>query len=593
MVPALRFDGYQWAGLALATPVATWAAWPFHRAAIASLRHRTATMDTLISLGVAASYLWSVVALAVNRTDTYLEVAAGVTALILLGRYLEARARRQSGAALRELLALGAKDVAVIKDGQESRIPIAQLQKGDRFVARPGEKIATDGVVEEGASAVDQSMLTGEPIPADVGPAAQVTGGCVNLTGRLIIRATRVGQDTQLAQIARLVTDAQAGKANAQRLADRVSAVFVPVILAIAAVTLTAWLATGHSAAAAFTAAVAVLIIACPCAMGLATPTAILVGTGRAAQLGILIKGPEALERTRAIDTIVLDKTGTLTTGTMTVTGVTGEDPQEVLAMAAALEAASEHPIAAAIVRAARKPLDSVTGFTNHPGQGVSGVVRGCTVRAGRPGWLSPQTGQQAQVQVAWDGQVRGEITVSDTLRPTSAQAVAELKAMGFRTILLTGDNERAGRQAADEVGIESVIADVLPAGKLDVIKQLQRDEGRTVAMAGDGVNDAAALAQADLGIAMGTGTDAAIHASDITLVGGDLTRLPAAINLAHKTRRTIRANLVWAFGYNAAAVPLAALGLLSPLIAAAAMAFSSVFVVTNSLRLRRYQPTR
>jgi len=595
MVPALRFDGYQWAELALATPIATWAAWPFHRAAIANLRHRTATMDTLISLSVAASYLWSVVALVTSRPDTYFEVAAGVTALILLGRYLEARARRQSGAALRELLALGAKDVAVIEDGEERRIPIAQLKTGDRFVARPGEKIATDGVVEEGISAVDQSILTGEPIPADIGPAAQVTGGCVNLTGRLIIRATRVGKDTQLAQIARLVTEAQAGKANAQRLADRVSAVFVPVILAIAALTFTAWLATGHSPAAAFTAAVAVLIIACPCAMGLATPTAILVGTGRAAQLGILIKGPEALERTRAIDTIVLDKTGTLTTGTMTVTGVTGEDPQEVLAMAAALEAASEHPIAAAIVRAARKPVGSVTGFTNHPGQGVSGLVGNRAVRVGRPGWLAPETGQetQARVQVAWGGQVRGEITVSDTLKPTSARAIAELKAMGFRTILLTGDSERAARQAADEAGIESVIASVLPAGKLDVIKHLQRDEGRTVAMAGDGVNDAAALAQADLGIAMGTGTDAAIHASDITLVGGDLTRLPAAIDLAHKTRKTIQINLVWAFGYNAAAVPLAALGLLSPLIAAAAMAFSSVFVVTNSLRLRRYQPTR
>jgi P-type Cu+ transporter len=596
MVPPLRFDGYQWAELVLTTPVATWAAWPFHRAAIASLRHRTATMDTLISLGVVASYLWSVVALAASRTDTYLEVAAGVTALILLGRYLEARARRQSGAALRSLLELGAKDVAVIKDGQESRIPIAQLQPGDRFVARPGEKIATDGRVQDGHSAVDQSMLTGEPLPVDVLPGAAVTGGCVNLTGRLIITATRVGQDTQLAQIARLVTDAQAGKASAQRLADRVSAVFVPVIIVIAAVTLIAWLAAGHGADAAFTAAVAVLIIACPCAMGLATPTAILVGTGRAAQLGILIKGPEALERTRAIDTVVLDKTGTLTTGTMTVVRVTGEDPRDVLETAAALEAASEHPVAAAIVRAAPQALDPVTNFTNHPGRGVSGTVTGRAVMVGRPDWAAPEHAQEhaqaretaAQVCVAWDGQVRGTITVADTLKPTSAQAIADLRAMGLTTILLTGDNERSAQQAARQAGIDAVIANVLPAGKVDVIKHLQRDEGRIVAMAGDGVNDAAALAQADLGIAMGTGTDAAIHASDITLVSGDLAKLPIAIKLSHKTQKTIKINLVWAFGYNSAAIPLAAFGLLSPLIAAAAMAFSSVFVVTSSLRLRR-----
>jgi P-type Cu+ transporter len=586
--------GSLWAELVLATPVATWAAWPFHRAAVANLRHRAATMDTLISLGVAASCLWSVVALMTNQPDTYFEVAAGVTALILLGRHLEARARHQSGAALRALLELGAKDVAVIKDGQESRIPIAQLNTGDRFVVRPGEKIATDGIVEEGTSAVDQSMLTGEPLPADITAGAQVTGGCVNLTGRLIVRAARVGQETQLAQIARLVTDAQAGKANAQRLADRVSAVFVPVILVIAALTLTAWLATGHTATAAFTAAVAVLIIACPCAMGLATPTAILVGTGRAAQLGILIKGPQALETTRRIDTIVLDKTGTLTTGTMTVTKVTGTDPQQVLATAAALEAASEHPIAAAIVRAASKPVPGVEGFTNHPGQGVSGTVNGRLVKVGRPDWLTPEPAPTtAQVQVAWGGQVRGEITVADTLKPTSAQAIATLKKMGLKTILLTGDNEQAAQQAAKALGIDTAIANVLPAGKLDVIKRLQKDEGQTVAMAGDGVNDAAALAQADLGIAMGTGTDAAIHASDITLVGGDLGKLPVAIKLAQETQKTIQLNLVWAFGYNAAAIPLAALGLLSPLIAAAAMAFSSVLVVTNSLRLRRYGPTR
>jgi len=592
MVPALRFDGYQWAELVLTTPVATWAAWPFHRAAIANLRHRTATMDTLISLGVAASYLWSVVALVTGRTDTYLEVAAGVTVLILLGRYLEGRARRQSGAALRSLLELGAKDVAVIKDGRESRIPIAQLKTGDRFVTRPGEKIATDGEVEDGHSAVDQSMLTGEPLPVDVMPGATVTGGCVNLTGRLIVTATRVGKDTQLAQIARLVTDAQAGKANAQRLADRVSAVFVPVIIVIAAVTLIAWLATGHTAASAFTATVAVLIIACPCAMGLATPTAILVGTGRAAQLGILIKGPEALERTRAIDTVVLDKTGTLTTGAMTVVEVTGDDPQDVLGTAAALEAASEHPIAAAIVRAAPNALDPVTNFTNHPGRGVSGTVAGRAVRVGRPGWVAPEQAEEhktdAQICVAWDGQVRGTITVADTLKPTSAQAIADLRAMGLATILLTGDNERSARKAAQQAGIDAAIANVLPAGKVDIIKRLQRDEGRIVAMAGDGVNDAAALAQADLGIAMGTGTDAAIHASDITLVSGDLAKLPIAIKLAQKTQKTIKINVVWAFGYNSAAIPLAAFGLLNPLIAAAAMAFSSVFVVTSSLRLRR-----
>jgi len=631
MVPAWQFRNWQWASLALASPVAVWGAWPFHRAALANARHGAATMDTLISVGVAAAYLWSLYALffgAAGRPGlrmgfawlaqgggadaTYLEVASGVTALILLGRYLEVRAKRRSGAALRALLSLGAKDVAVIRDGGEVRVPVGQLAAGEEFVVRPGEKIAADGIVVSGSSAVDTSMLTGEPVPAEVGPGDTVTGGCVNAGGRLVVRATRVGEGTQLAQMARLVAQAQAGKAPVQRLADRISAVFVPVVIGVAIVTLAAWLAAGQGAGAAFTAAVAVLIIACPCAMGLATPTAILVGTGRGAQLGIVIKGPEVLESTRAVDTIVLDKTGTITTGRMSlleVAAAPGTDPAELLRLAGAVEDASEHPIAAAIAAGARDRLDGglpgVTDFTSHQGLGVTGMVDGHGVAAGRPGWAESQwalavpaglaaraaeaeAAGQTVVVAGWDGEVRGLFVVADTIKPTSAEAVRRLRGMGLRPVLLTGDNERAARSVAAAVGIDEVIAGVLPAGKTDAIRQLQQ-EGRVVAMAGDGVNDAAALAQADLGLAMGTGTDAAIEASDLTLIRGDLLAVPDAILLSRRTLRIIKGNLFWAFGYNAAAIPLAALGFLNPLIAAAAMAFSSVFVVTNSLRLRRF----
>jgi len=614
MVPAARFQGWQWASLALATPVATWGAWPFHRAAAVNARHGTATMDTLVSVGVAAAYLWSLYAVAFGGAETYLEVATGVTALILLGRYLELRARRRAGSALKALLDLGAKQATLLRDGREVTVAAAALVVGDEFVIRPGEKIATDGVVIAGHSAVDTSMLTGEPVPAEAGPGDAVTGGCVNVGGRLIVRATRVGADTQLAQMARLVTQAQAGKARVQRLADRVSAVFVPVVFAIAAVTLIGWLAAGGSAAAAFTAAVAVLIIACPCAMGLATPTAILVGTGRGAQLGILIKGPEVLESTRRVDTVVLDKTGTLTTGRMTLTGVVaaaGLDELELLRYAGAVESASEHPIAAAIAAGARlrladaTRLPDISDFSAYSGQGVSALVDGHAVLVGRPTWLADEwaltippelarAADQAEHRgktatfVAWDGVVGGVLIVADTVKPTSPEAVGRLRAMGLRPVLLTGDNERAARAAAAEAGIDEVIAGVLPADKVDVIKRLQ-DEGRTVAMVGDGVNDAAALAQADLGLALGTGTDAAIEAADLTLVSGDLRAVPDAIELSRKTLKTIKGNLAWAFCYNVAAIPLAASGLLNPMIAAAAMAFSSVFVVTNSLRLRAF----
>ena len=632
MVPALQFPYWQWVSLALATPVAAWGAWPFHRAAAINARHGTATMDTLVSLGVSAAYLWSLYALFFGGAGhpgtrmafewvasgggshaTYLEVAAGVTALILLGRHLEARARRAAGTALEALLDLGAKRATVLRDSGEVSVPVERVAVGDQFVVRPGEKIATDGVVLDGLSAVDTSMLTGEPVPAEVGPGDAVTGGCVNAGGRLVIRATRVGADTQLAQIARLVTQAQAGKAQVQRLADRVSAVFVPVVLAIAAVTLVGWLAAGQPPGAAFTAAVAVLIIACPCAMGLATPTAILVGTGRGAQLGILIKGPEVLENTRRVDTIVLDKTGTVTTGRMTLTGVVtaaGATETELLRLAGGLESASEHPIAAAITSAARVApggLPAVSGFCAHPGLGVSGTVDGRTMLAGRLGWLTrdhgitippdlngrageaEQRGQTA-IFVCWGAEVRGVLLVADAIKPTSAEAIARLKRMGLTPVLLTGDNERAAREVARQAGIGEVIAGVLPADKVDVIKSLQA-AGRMVAMAGDGVNDAAALAQADLGLAMGTGTDAAIEAADLTLVSGDLRAVPDAIELSRRTLRTIKGNLAWAFGYNVAAIPLAAAGLLNPMVAAAAMAFSSVFVVTNSLRLRRFTP--
>jgi Cu+-exporting ATPase len=571
-------------------------------------------MDTLVSVGVAAAYLWSAGQLLFGGPGphaTYLEVAAGVTAVILLGRYLEARARRQAGSALRALLDLAPRQATVLRDGRERGVPADALVAGDEFVTRPGEKIAADGVIVAGRSAVDTSMLTGEPVPAEAAPGDLVAGGCVNVGGRLVVRATRVGADTQLAQMARLVAQAQAGKAPAQRLADRVSAVFVPVVLLLAAATLAGWLLAGGSAGQALTAAVAVLIIACPCAMGLATPTALLVGTGRGAQLGILIKGPEVLESTRKVDTVVLDKTGTVTTGRMTLAGLAvapGVAEGELLRLAAAVEAASEHPVAAAVTAAARArrgaDAPDADEFAAEPGRGVSGLVDGHAVVAGTRSWLAgehaipaalagaadaaEQRGETV-VFVAWDGVVRGVLAVADTVKPGSAAAVARLRALGLHPVLLTGDNERAARAVAARVGIDDVIAGVLPSGKVDVIKGLQA-AGHTVAMAGDGVNDAAALAQADLGLALGTGTDAAIEAGDLTLVSGDLRAVPVAIELSRRTLQTIRGNLAWAFCYNLAALPLAASGLLSPMIAAAAMALSSVFVVSNSLRLRRFQ---
>jgi Cu+-exporting ATPase len=631
MIPALQFTYWQWLSLTLAAPVVVWAAYPFHRAAWVNLRHGAATMDTLISIGVSAAFLWSLYALffghagmpgmthefewTVQPSDgagnIYLEVAAGVTMFVLAGRYFELRSKRRAGAALRALLELGAKDVAVIRDGVEGRIPISALKVGDEFVVRPGEKIATDGVIVSGSSAVDASLVTGESVPAEVGVGDLVIGATVNAGGRLLVRAGRVGEDTQLAQMARLVEEAQSGKAHVQRLADRISGVFVPIVLAIAVGTLVAWLLLGFPAASAVTAAVAVLIIACPCALGLATPTALLVGTGRGAQIGILIKGPEVLESTRTVDTVVLDKTGTVTSGRMTLVEVTasGADRAEVLRLAGALEAASEHPIARAIARASRDEvgeLPDVESFSSTAGIGVSGVVDGHAVVVGREQllaeWAVPLDAEltaakdraeadgSSTVLVAWDGRARAVLVVADQVKPTSREAVAQLRGLGLHPVLLTGDNETVARRIAAEVGIERVIAGVLPGEKVAVVRELQA-EGRVVAMVGDGVNDAAALAQADLGLAMGTGTDAAIEASDITLVRGDLRSAADAIRLARRTFGTIRTNLFWAFAYNVAAIPLAALGLLNPMIAGAAMAFSSVFVVGNSLRLRRFRP--
>ncbi|OBI08075.1 carbonate dehydratase [Mycolicibacter heraklionensis] len=598
MVTAWQFSDWQWVVFALTTPIVVWGGYPFHRAALRTAAHRAATMDTLVSLGTLAAYLWSAVAVITGAGHLYFEVAAVVTVFLLAGRYAEAHAKRSAGAALRELLELGARDAAVMRreDGvpSEVRVPIADLRVGDVIVVRPGERVAADGVVIGGATALDTSAMTGESLPVEVTEGDKVLGGSLNTTGLVLVRATKVGADTQLARMGAMVADAQAGKASVQRLADRVSAVFVPAVLGIAALTLAGWLLSGASVAAAFTAAVAVLIIACPCALGLATPTAILVGTGRGAQLGILIKDPRVLEAVKDIDTVVLDKTGTVTTGVMAVGGLAvagGEDPDVVLARAASVESASEHPIAAAVVAAAKAgglQIAAVTEFTSRPGHGVSGVVDGVRVEVTRAA-DAHQTG--TAVEVSWDGQVRGTITLTDTVRTTSAAAVAELKAMGITPMLLTGDGAAVARAVAGEVGIDpaDVIADVLPAEKAEAVKRLQA-QGRRVAMVGDGVNDSVALATADIGMAMGTGTDAAIEAGDVTLVRGDLGTVATALRLSARTLRIIRQNLVWAFGYNIAAIPLAAAGLLNPMIAGAAMAASSVLVVTNSLRLRRFE---
>ncbi len=638
MIPALQFTHWQWLALQLATPVVLWAGWPFHRAAWHNLRRGTATMDTLVSVGTLAAWGWSVVALfllgagepgmtmsldlvldrSAGTSHIYLEAAGVIITLILAGRYFEARAKRRAGAALEALLELGAKDVALLDaDGRERRVAADALQAGDRFVVRPGEKVATDGVVEEGTSAVDQSLLTGESVPVEKQPGDEVVGATVNAGGRLVVRATKVGADTALAQIGRLVTDAQTGKAPVQRLADRISGVFVPIVIVLAVATLVAWLALGASATFAFAAAVAVLIIACPCALGLATPTALLVGTGRGAQLGILIKGPEVLESTRRIDTVVLDKTGTVTTGQMRLVDVAvadGVDRDEALRVVGGLEDASEHPIAQAIARAAREQagdLPGVESFTNREGLGVQGTVGGREVIAGRPSLLedrglhlgpelaaarrAAQEQGRTAIAAGWDGEARAILTVADTVKDSSPEAVARLRALGLRTVLLTGDNEATARAVAEQLGIDEVIAEVLPAEKSDVVRRLQSDPAhpRTVAMVGDGVNDAPALAQADLGLAIGTGTDVAIEASDLTLISGDLRSAGDAIRLSRRTLGTIRGNLFWAFAYNVTLIPVAMLGFLNPLFAGAAMAFSSVFVVSNSLRLRTFRAER
>jgi Cu+-exporting ATPase len=615
MAPGAQFAGWKWVALALATPVVFWCGWPFHRAAAQNARHAVATMDTLISIGTLAAWGWSAVVLVGGiGADVYFEAAAAITTLILLGRFFETRAKRRSGEAIRKLLELGAKEARVLREGEEVTVPIEELRRGDRFVVRPGEKIATDGAVEEGASAVDESVLTGESVPVDVGPGDDVAGATVNTSGRLVVRATRVGSETALAQIARLVAEAQAGKAQVQRLADRVSAVFVPAVLGLSLLTLAGWLLTGGGAGAAFTAAVAVLIIACPCALGLATPTALMVGTGRGAQLGILIKGPETLEQTHGVTTIVLDKTGTVTEGRMRVAAVSpaaGVDSAVLLRLAAGAESASEHPIARAIAERGRAELGALPGaegFSNRAGLGVEATVEGHAVAVGRPGFLAEgrvelpaALAEEAErlagsgstvVAVGWDGAARGLIAVTDTVRPTSAEALAEIRRLGLKPALLTGDNERTAAAVARELGIERVLANVLPGEKAAEVERLQA-EGETVAMVGDGVNDAPALAQADLGLAIGTGTDIAIEASDLTLVSGDLRAAGDAIRLARRTLGTIKGNLFWAFAYNVSAIPLAIAGLLNPIVAAAAMSFSSLFVVGNSLRLRRFRSVR